>query len=153
MIQELYLEEKFSISFLCEFAGIAKSAYYKWLNRMSFERDVQNQKNIKEMINSHNKVKGIYGYRRMKIKINCRFQKNFNHKRIYRLMKIIGLYSVIRKKKKRYQRSIPQHVAENVLNREITANKPNEKWVTDVTEQIYILINEESQFKCYSRSL
>lgn len=41
------------------------------------------------------------------------------------------------KKKKSYKRSIPQHVAENVLNREFTAEKPNEKWVTDVTELKY----------------
>jgi transposase InsO family protein len=28
----------------------------------------------------------------------------------------------------------PQHIAENVLNREFHADKPNEKWLTDVTE-------------------
>lgn len=38
---------------------------------------------------------------------------------------------------KRYKPSAPQHVAENVLNREFTAEKPNEKWVTDVTEFKY----------------
>lgn len=52
-------------------------------------------------------------------------------------MKVAGLRSVIRRKKRQYKRSIPQHVAENVLNREFTANKPNEKWVTDVTEFKY----------------
>ena len=52
-------------------------------------------------------------------------------------MKIAGLQSVIRKKKKHYIHSTPQHVAENILNREFTAEKPNEKWVTDVTEFKY----------------
>ncbi len=52
-------------------------------------------------------------------------------------MKVAGLQSVIRIKKKHYKRSTPQHVAENVLNREFTAEKPNEKWVTDVTEFKY----------------
>ncbi|REJ21746.1 MAG: hypothetical protein C6W54_16745 [Bacillaceae bacterium] len=33
--------------------------------------------------------------------------------------------------------STPQHVAENILNREFTAEKPNEKWVADVTELKY----------------
>ncbi|HVI21658.1 MAG TPA: IS3 family transposase, partial [Bacillus sp. (in: firmicutes)] len=42
-----------------------------------------------------------------------------------------------RKKKKRYKPSTPQHVAENVLNREFKADKPNQKWVTDVTELKY----------------
>jgi putative transposase len=49
-------------------------------------------------------------------------------------MRVAGLRSVIRVKKKKYKRSTPQHVADNLLNREFTAEKPNEKWVTDVTE-------------------
>jgi transposase InsO family protein len=73
----------------------------------------------------------------MTLNINRKFEQNFNHKRIYRLMKVAGIQSVIRKKKKAYKRSTPQHVAENVLNREFTAEKPNEKWVTDVTELKY----------------
>jgi putative transposase len=85
----------------------------------------------------HEKVEGIYGYRRMTLNINRKFEQNFNHKRIYRLMRVAGIQSVIRKKKKRYKHSPPQHVAENVLNREFTAEKPNEKWVTDVTELKY----------------
>jgi putative transposase len=85
----------------------------------------------------HEKVDGIYGYRRMMLNMNRKFGQNFNHKRIYRLMLISGIQSVIRKKKKRYKHSTPQHVAENVLNREFTAEKPNEKWVTDVTEFKY----------------
>ena len=52
-------------------------------------------------------------------------------------MKIIGLKSVIRRKKKRYVKSTPQHVAENILNREFTAEEVNQKWVTDVTEFKY----------------
>ncbi len=82
-------------------------------------------------------VKGIYGYRRMLININRKLGKNFNHKRIYRLMKIAGIQSVIRRKKTRSKRSNPLHMAENLLNREFTAEKPNEKWVTDVTEFKY----------------
>ena len=85
----------------------------------------------------HEKVEGIYGYRRMKLNINRKLGKSFNHKRIYRLMKIAGIQSVIRRKKTRYKRSNPQHVAENLLNREFTAEKENEKWVTDVTELKY----------------
>lgn len=89
------------------------------------------------MIALHEKVECIYGYRRMTINMNRNFKQNINHKRIYRLMKIAGIQSVIRKKKKRYKHSTPQHVAENVLNREFTKKKPNEKWVTDVTEFKY----------------
>lgn len=89
------------------------------------------------MKNLHYQLEGIYGYRRMKLNINRKLEKKFNHKRIYRLMKIAGIQSVIRRKRKRYIHSTPQHVAENILNREFKASKPNEKWVTDVTELKY----------------
>lgn len=85
----------------------------------------------------HEEVDGIYGYRRMKLNMDRKFDQNFNHKRIYRLMKISRIQSVIRRKKKPYKRSAPQHVAENLLNRKFTAEKPNKKWVTDVTEFKY----------------
>lgn len=52
-------------------------------------------------------------------------------------MQLAGIQSVIRRKKKRYVRTTPQHVAENVLNRKFHADAPNEKWVTDVTELQY----------------
>ena len=85
----------------------------------------------------HEKVDGIFGYRQMTLHMKRKFDTPINHKRIYRLMKVAGLRSVIRVKKRQYKRSNPQHVAENVLNREFTADKPNEKWVTDVTEFKY----------------
>ncbi len=136
-IQELHKEENLSIVLLCEIAGIARSAYYKWLNRTPSAQEIQNEEIITKMKSLYEKVEGIYGYRRMMLNMNRQFGQNFNHKRIYRLMKISGLQSVIRKKKKHYIHSTPQHVAENILNREFTADKPNEKWVTDVTEFKY----------------
>ena len=52
-------------------------------------------------------------------------------------MKILGLKSVSRRKRKKYIKSTPQVTAENVLNREFTAETFGEKWLTDVTEMKY----------------
>lgn len=79
-------------------------------------------------------MNGIYGYRRITLNVNRKLDSHFNHKRIYRLMKSVNLTSVIRKKRKKYVYSLPQVTAENVLNRDFTAVRPNEKWLTDVTE-------------------
>ncbi|MDP4105976.1 MAG: IS3 family transposase [Bacillota bacterium] len=136
-IQELNEKEDLSILLLCEIAGISRAAYYKWLKRTPSAQELQNEEIIKAMKAIHEDVDGIYGYRRMTLNINRKFEQTFNHKRIYRLMKVADIQSVIRKKKKAYKRSNPQHVAENVLNREFTAEKQNEKWVTDVTELKY----------------
>jgi len=122
---------------LCEIIGITRSAYYKWLNRIPTNRELENQKLMEEMVKLYNEIDGIYGYRRLKINLNHRLDRAYNHKRIYRLMKLLGLKFVIRKKKKRYIKSKPQHVFENVLNRKFEAHKPNMKWVTDVTEFKY----------------
>ncbi|WP_110114978.1 IS3 family transposase [Bacillus sp. CGMCC 1.16541] len=136
-IQELHEKGNVSISLLCEIAGIARSAYYKWLHRTPSSREILNEKIIKEMKILHEKVDSTFGYRQMTLHMNRKFEEKLNHKRIYRLMKVVGLRSVIRVKKKQYKRSTPQHVADNILNREFTAEKPNEKWVTDVTEFKY----------------
>jgi len=127
----------FSICLLCKIIGIARSAYYKWLNKVPTKRELENQNIMEEMVRLYNEVDGIYGYRRLKMNLNRKLQKPYNHKRIYRLMKLLGLKSVIRKKKKRYIRSTHQHVYENILNREFKSSKPNLKWVTDVTEFKY----------------
>jgi transposase InsO family protein len=42
--------------------------------------------------------------------------------------------SVIRRKRPNYIKSTPEITAENILNRNFTAEKLNEKWLTDVTE-------------------
>lgn len=86
------------------------------------------------MIRLYIEVKGIYGYRRMTMNINKILNKKYNLKRIRRLMKSVNMKSTIRIKKKNYKPSVPQITAQNLLNREFQADKPNQKWLTDVTE-------------------
>jgi Transposase and inactivated derivatives len=116
---------------------IPRSSYYKWLNRQESVAESENEMLISKIIELYEEVNGIYGYRRITMNLNRRLGKLYNHKRIYRLMRLSGLQSVIRRKRKRYIKSTPQHVAENILNREFIADRPNEKWVTDVTEFKY----------------
>lgn len=70
----------------------------------------------------------------MTLWINKELSSNYNIKRIRRLMKLAGVSSVIRRKRKGYRKHTPEQVGENILNREFKADKPNEKWLTDVTE-------------------
>lgn len=73
----------------------------------------------------------------MTMNINHRLSNIYNHKRIYRLMRILGLKSVIRIKKKRYIKVSAEEIACNMLNRNFEASNSNEKWLTDVTEFKY----------------
>ena len=53
-------------------------------------------------------------------------------------MRVLGLWAVCRKKKQRYKKKTPsEYTAENVLNREFSYDRQNEKWVTDITEFKY----------------
>nr|WP_242656542.1 IS3 family transposase [Ruminiclostridium hungatei] len=133
-MRELHEAKRYSITELCNMAGIRRSSYYKWNNRLESEADHENTVVLTAMIQLYTEVKGIYGYRRMTMNINRSLNKQYNHKRIYRLMKSVNMKSVIRKKKKNYMPSTLQITAENVLNREFQTDKPNQKWVTDVTE-------------------
>jgi putative transposase len=131
------VEENISIVLLCEIASIARASYYKWIHRTPSENEKWNEEILEEIIRLNEKVDGIYGYRRITMNLNRALSKPINHKRVYRLMRINGIQSVIRRKRKKYKSSPPQHVAENILNRDFQAVKPNEKWLTDVTEMKY----------------
>ncbi|MGD6874842.1 IS3 family transposase, partial [Sutcliffiella horikoshii] len=85
-----------SIVMLCDIAEIARSAYYKWLKREPSKRERESEKLMKEITTLFQKVKGIYGYRRVTMTLNRRLGTSYNHKRIYRLMRVLGIQSIIR---------------------------------------------------------
>jgi transposase InsO family protein len=53
---------------------------------------------------------------------------------VQRLMKILGLFCPVRMKRYQSYRGEVGKVAPNILERDFYAAKPNEKWVTDITE-------------------
>ena len=77
--------------------------------------------------------KGRYGYRRITAELR---KRNFllNHKTVQRLMKELGLVCRVRMKTYRSYKGEVGKIAPNLLNRDFHAEKPNQKWVTDVTE-------------------
>ena len=119
---------------MCKQLGISHAAYYKWLHRTIPEQESENTK-LAELIKEYDERFGhILGYRRMTSWINHFNHTSYSKNRVHRIMKKLGIHSIIRKKKKKYQSSRPETTAENKLKREFNATKPNEKWATDVTE-------------------
>ncbi len=91
-------------------------------------------KDVRESIKQiFHENKGRYGYRRIKDELE-KSNLNINHKTIQRLMKELGLVCRVRMKKYKSYRGEVGKVAPNLLNRDFEAEKPNEKWVTDITE-------------------
>lgn len=136
-VKELHEQEGYPVASVCDLLDLNRSSYYKWLRRKKSARERENEELLHQMGHVYAEVHGIYGYRRLTDELNARLGTRYNHKRIYRLTRLVGLKAVIRRKRPQYQRSTPEVTAENLLNRDFTAEKLNEKWLTDVTEFKY----------------
>ena len=111
---------------------MARSVYYYWRDASSNTPDPYRvaKDQIMQIFNAH---QGRYGYRRVLLELRNQ-QQYLNHKTVQKLMGQLGLKSTVRPKRYRsYQGSVGK-VAPNLLERHFGASKPNQKWVTDVTE-------------------
>jgi putative transposase len=125
------LKAIFSIQHLLRATGLAKSVYYyhcKALRQASPDKTLQSQ--IAQLYHEH---KGRYGYRRITMSLRLS-GVNINHKRVQRLMGELGLKSKVRPKRYTSYKGDVGKIAPDLVQREFTADKPNQKWVTDVTE-------------------
>lgn len=119
---------------MCKQLEVSRAAYYKWLHREIPEQEQENIRLAKLIKEYDERFCHILGYRRMTAWINHFNHTNYSTNRIHRIMKKLGIHSVIRKKKKKYNSSTPEVITENVLSRDFYATAPNQKWATDVTE-------------------
>lgn len=76
--------------------------------------------------------RGRYGYRR--ITALLRREEVVNHKKVQRIMQELNLKSLLRIKKYQSYRIPADTITKNLLKQNFSAKRPNEKWVTDVTE-------------------
>ena len=122
-------KDKYSISEMCRFFNVSRSGYYDYVKRMAVPaKDLPLAEKIKEC---QDKCGRTYGYRRVHIWL----EKNgiyHNPKTILRVMQKYNLLSAIRRKKYRNYGDY-LHRYPNLLNRDFKAEKPNQKWVTDIS--------------------
>jgi len=122
-------KDKYSISEMCRYFGVSRSGYYGYVSRMNIPAwDLPLAEKIQECQDECGKT---YGYRRVHVWLE---QHNIyrNPKTVLRVMQKYGLLSVIRRKKYRnYGEYL--HKYPNLLNRDFSAQRPNQKWVTDIS--------------------
>ena len=120
---------KYSINSMCKFFEVSRSGYYAFLKRMDIpDRDLPLAEKIRECQKESHRT---YGYRRVQIWLE-RQEIYHNPKTVLRVMQKYNLLSVVRRKKFHYC-SQHLHKYPNLLNREFTAERPNQKWVTDIS--------------------
>ena len=122
-------KDKYSISEMCRFFEVSRSGYYGYVSRMNVPAwDLPLAEKIRECQNECGKT---YGYRRVHIWLE-RNGIYRNPKTVLRVMQKYGLLSVIRRKKYRNYGDY-LHRYPNLLNRDFSAKRPNQKWVTDIS--------------------
>jgi transposase InsO family protein len=116
---------------MCNFFEVSRSGYYDYLKRRGKpQKDTPLAEMVAECQNRCNKT---YGYRRIHlwlIREKCLY---CNPKTVLRVMTKYGLLSEIRRRKRYKQMGQALYKYENLLNRNFIADRPNAKWVTDIS--------------------
>lgn len=133
--------DKYGISQMCSFFGVSRSGYYDYVKRMDIPaKDLPLAELIREC---QAECGSTYGYRRVHIWLE-RNGVLRNPKTVLRVMNKYNLLSVVRRKQyKKCGDSL--HRYPNLLNRNFTAERPNQKWATDIsyieTEQGFLYLS------------
>jgi len=118
---------------MCSFFGVSRAAFYAWAKRIEApDRDAERIRLIQQAFQTSHQT---YGYRRIAMWLQVNQRICINHKAVLRLMNKMGIRSVVRKRKifKKLEGIESPYHYPNLLARDFTANRPNQKWVTDVT--------------------
>ena len=116
---------------------VSESGYYKWLSRMGAqptEKELSDERLSAEIHEVFRQSRGSFGARKITSVLNIGRGEPVNHKRVERLMQEHGLFS---KASKAYiittDSGHQEPVADNLLQRDFEACRPNEKMVSDTT--------------------
>lgn len=120
---------KYKITAMCNFFEVSRSGYYCYIDRM--DKPDKDEELAKQIVECQAETKRTYGYRRVQIWLERR-GIHHNPKTILKVMNKYGLLSVVRRKKYCHYSSV-LHKYPNILNRDFHADRPNQKWVTDIS--------------------
>jgi transposase InsO family protein len=125
--------DEYPIVRMCKVLDVSSSGYYAWRGRPPSAREMANRELFQKIKAVYNESHGTYGspriYRKLKERgVAC------SENRVARLMRLRGLRA---KQTKRYKTTTKRRqtdpVAPNVLKRDFEADRPDQKWLTDIT--------------------
>jgi len=117
---------------MCKALNVSRSGYYAYASRGESNRSRENRALLDTIKTIHEKSHRIYGA--PQITENLPAHQKASRGRVARLMRASGIRSKVTKKYKATTNSkhnLP--IADNLLNQDFAAGKPNEKWVSDIT--------------------
>ena len=123
----------FDVAVMCRVLGVSRSGYYEWVKRPPSFREIDDEVLTERITQIHGDSKQTYGYRRIADELNDQGE-NVGDDRVYRLMKQADIKGLTRRKFHRTtRRDKRERPAPDLLNRDFTANGPDEVCVADVT--------------------
>lgn len=125
------LRQKHKLDVLLEIAKLSRATYYYHFKRLSGPDKYVAVKELIQEIYTDNRKR--VGYRRVTLELQSKGIL-INHKTVQRLMRQLGLFCRVRMKRYNSYRGEVGKIAPNLLERNFQADRPNQKWVTDVTE-------------------
>lgn len=129
-----------NLAWLLKLGAVSHSGYYKWRkSRQATSERRQQEHELESHLLAIHRVHPYFGYLRMTVALR-REGLRVNHKKVYRLMKQLGICSVNRKKRRFFGKQASV-VNPNRLERQFQASSPRTKLVTDIT-----YIRAEEQF-------
>ena len=134
-IREAHTEKGYPIELACELLHAARSAYHKWASGKLSRRTAENE-HLADTIEKIHEESPDKGYRRLNDDLRHDCGIHVNDKRVLRICRVKDIRSTVKYNNRGCTRQAknPQYLAENLLDRRFYAAKPNEKWLTDVTE-------------------
>ena len=127
----LRFEGRYSLYGMCRVFGVSYSGYYKWRKRQPLpDPDAALIQLIQHRYEASN---NSAGYRQITLQIRKHHRMVVNHKAVYRIMRKLGIQSVARRRRPYTHYGDAIHRYENLLNRDFRADRPNQKWVTDIS--------------------
>jgi len=123
--------DTYEVKRLCQLVEVSRSGYYRWAGAAPSARAVADAGLLEEIRRIHTDSRCTYGAPRIHGQLRRRGRR-VGCKRVARLMRAEGLMGV---HKRRWRRRRPDIApAPDRLNRDFTAQRPNQRWVADITE-------------------
>ena len=124
---------EFRVLSMCRVLRVQRSGFYKWLLTPKSPRCSEDEKLLVEIKHFFKESDDSYGSPRIHTDlrgsgIRC------SRKRVERLMRLGKLRAIRTYKQRRMRYFKPSVVSPNLLERRFSAESPNEKWVTDITQ-------------------